>query len=116
MEKNTQQRKFGFITTVAMIVGIVVGSGIFFKTPQIMERVGGNILMGGAVFLVAALGIIFGGLTVSLYAQKNDLVGGIITYSEMAWGKTVGYLAGMVPNGFLFPSYLRSYRMGRCQL
>ncbi len=104
LEKNTQQRKFGFITTVAMIVGIVVGSGIFFKTPQIMERVGGNILMGGAVFLVAALGIIFGGLTVSLYAQKNDLVGGIITYSEMAWGKTVGYLAGWFQMVFYFPA------------
>lgn len=104
MEK--QKEKFGFLTTIAMIVGIVVGSGIFFKTPQIMIRVNGNTLMGICVFLVAALGIIFGGLTVSLYAKNKSSVGGIITYCEMAWGKTLGYLAGWFQMVFYFPAII----------
>lgn len=107
MDKNTthvQKRKFGLLTTVAMIVGIVVGSGIFFKTPQILLRTEGNIAVGIAVFLCAAIGIIFGGLTVSQYAQKDENVGGIITYCEMAWGKTVGYIAGWFQSIFYFPA------------
>ncbi|MEG1732223.1 MAG: amino acid permease, partial [Longicatena sp.] len=93
-KETTQTRKFGLLTTIAMIVGIVVGSGIFFKTPQILLRVNGNVLVGIGVFLVAAIGIIFGGLTISQYAQKDENVGGIISYCEMAWGKSVGYIAG----------------------
>ncbi|MEF9962625.1 MAG: APC family permease [Erysipelotrichaceae bacterium] len=101
---NTQKRKFGLLTTVAMIVGIVVGSGIFFKTPQILMRVNGNVSVGIAVFFVAAIGIIFGGLTISQYAHKDENVGGIISYCEMAWGKTVGYIAGWFQTVFYFPA------------
>ena len=102
--KTTQTRKFGLLTTIAMIVGIVVGSGIFFKTPQILVRVQGNVLMGILVFFIAAVGIIFGGLTVSIYAQKDENIGGIITYCEMAWGKTVGYIAGWFQSVFYLPA------------
>ncbi|MEG0330543.1 MAG: APC family permease [Longicatena sp.] len=103
-KETTQTRKFGLLTTIAMIVGIVVGSGIFFKTPQILLRVNGNVLVGIGVFLVAAIGIIFGGLTISQYAQKDENVGGIISYCEMAWGKTVGYIAGWFQSIFYFPA------------
>lgn len=102
--KTSQTRKFGLLTTVAMIVGIVVGSGIFFKTPQILMRVQGNVAMGILVFMIAAIGIIFGGLTISKYAQKDENVGGIITYCEIAWGKTVGYIAGWFQSVFYFPA------------
>lgn len=101
---NVQKRKFNLLTTIAMIVGIVVGSGIFFKTPQILIRVNGNLIAGIFVFLCAAIGIIFGGLTVSQYAQKDDQVGGIITYCEMAWGKTVGYITGWFQCIFYYPA------------
>lgn len=104
--KYTQTRKFGLLTTIAMIVGIVVGSGIFFKTPQILMRVDGNIVAGIGVFLIAAVGIIFGGLTISQYAQRDENVGGIITYCEMAWGKTVGYLAGWFQCIFYYPAII----------
>lgn len=101
-----QQKKFGTFTTIAMIVGIVVGSGIFFKTPQIVSQVGGNILFGIIVFLIASVGIIFGGLTISLYAKNESSVGGIITYCEMAWGKSFGYLAGWFQMIFYFPALI----------
>lgn len=104
MEQTTQKRKFGLLTTVAMIVGIVVGSGIFFKSPQILKQVNGNIPVGIAVFGVAAIGIIFGGLTISQYAQKEDHVGGVITYCEMAWGKTIGYITGWFQCVFYYPA------------
>lgn len=102
--KQGQNRKFGLLTTVAMIVGIVVGSGIFFKTPQILARTHGNVILGIAVLLCAAIGIIFGGLTISQYAQTDEHVGGIISYCEMAWGKTVGYIAGWFQTIFYFPA------------
>ncbi len=103
MEQH-QKRKFGFLTTIAMIAGIVIGSGIFFKTDDILSAVGGNLVLSSLGWILGAVGIIFGGLTVAQYAKKEDMVGGIITYSEMAWGKTMGYLAGWFQVVFYYPA------------
>ena len=104
MNNNQQQRKFGLVTTIAMIVGIVIGSGIFFKTPEVLQATGGNILIGSLAFVVAAISIIFGGLTIAQYSSQDDKVGGIITYSELAWGKTIGFLAGWFQTVLYFPA------------
>ncbi len=97
-------RKFNLLTTVAMIAGIVIGSGIFFKTAEILEAVEGNIVLSLVGWGLGAIGIIFGGLTIATYAKREDMVGGIITYSEMAWGKTLGYLAGWFQVVFYYPA------------
>jgi len=102
--EQLQKRKFGFLTTISMIAGIVIGSGIFFKTDDILASVGGNLLLSSLGWVIGAVGIIFGGLTVAQYAKKEDMVGGIITYSEMAWGKTMGYLAGWFQVVFYYPA------------
>lgn len=97
-------RKFGLLTTTAMIVGIVIGSGIFFKTADILTAVDGNLWLSSLGWILGAVGIIFGGLTIATYAKKEDTVGGIITYSEMAWGKTFGYLTGWFQVFFYYPA------------
>jgi basic amino acid/polyamine antiporter, APA family len=102
--EQLQTRKFGFLTTIAMIAGIVIGSGIFFKTDDILSAVGGSLGLSSLGWFLGAVGIIFGGLTVAQYAKKEDMVGGIITYSEMAWGKTMGYLAGWFQVVFYYPA------------
>lgn len=104
--KNEQypKRKFGLITTIAMIVGVVIGSGIFFKTPLIIKETGGNVWMGILSFLVAAIGIIFGGLTIAQYSSNDDQVGGLISYCEISWGKTLGYLAGWFQLVIYYPA------------
>lgn len=98
------QKKFGLLTTISMIVGIVIGSGIFFKTDDVLLATGGNVFLGVLTWIVASFGIIFGGLCVAQYARKNDAVGGLITYCEDAWGKTFGYLAGWFQVIFYFPA------------
>jgi len=98
------KRKFGLLTTVAMIAGIVIGSGIFFQTPRVIRAVEGNLFYGAACYVIVAFGIIFGGLTIAQYAVVDENVGGVITYCEMAWGKTMGYLAGFFQIIFYYPA------------
>lgn len=98
------KRKFGLVTTVAMIVGVVIGSGIFFKTPVIIKETGGNVWMGILAFVVAAIGIIFGGLTIAQYSSNDDKVGGLISYCEISWGNTLGYLAGWFQLVIYYPA------------
>ncbi|TFG82605.1 MAG: amino acid permease, partial [Erysipelotrichales bacterium] len=102
--ENQQKRKFGLLTTSAMIVGIVIGSGIFFKTDNILAAVNGSVFLGVLAWIVGGIGIIFGGLTIAVLAKRDEHVGGLITYCEMTWGKTLGYLAGWFQIMFYYPA------------
>lgn len=99
-----EEKKFGLFTTVSMISGIVIGSGIFFKTDDILIAAGGSVVLGSLLWILSAFGIIFGGLTISLYAKREAKAGGLITYSEMAWGDKWGYIAGWFQTAFYFPA------------
>lgn len=101
---NNRQEKFGLFTTIAMIVGVVIGSGIFFKADEILIASQGNTLIGALLLIIGAVGIVFGGLSVATYARENSTAGGLITYVEMAWGKTLGYLAGWFQTIFYYPA------------
>ncbi len=65
-----------------MIIGIVIGSGIFFKSDNILVATGGNLFLGTLVFCIAAVSIIFGSLCIAQLASRTDRRGGIITYLE----------------------------------
>jgi APA family basic amino acid/polyamine antiporter len=76
------KRNYGLFTTITMIIGICIGSGIFFKSDNILSATGGNVLLGVIVFVLGATSIIFGGLCISELAARTDCPGGIITYME----------------------------------
>lgn len=103
-QNGLPKRKFGLLTTVAMIAGIVIGSGVFFQTPKVIRAVNGNVWYGALGYVIVAIAIIFGGLTISQYARKDENVGGVVTYCEMAWGKTMGFMAGWFQTFFYYPA------------
>ncbi len=80
---NGNKRKYGLFTAITMIIGTVIGSGIFFKSASVLEATGGSISKGVLVFIIAALAIIFGSLAISELASRTDKPGGIITYLEV---------------------------------
>lgn len=104
MEKMHKQGKFGLSTTIAMIIGIVIGSGIFFKTPEIIKATNGNILHGTIAFVLAALSIIFGGLTISQFTKKENGIGGLIAYAESAYGQKLAFYVGWFQTVIYYPS------------
>ncbi len=97
-----EKRTYGLFTAIAMITGIVIGSGIFFKSDNILVWTGGNVLDGVLVFTLAAIAIIFGSLAISQLATLTDKPGGIITYAEefcsapvscaFGWFQTMAYM------------------------
>ena len=56
--ENKLERKYGLFTAICMVVGIVIGSGVFFKAQAILTKTGGDMplailawLIGGAIML-----------------------------------------------------------------
>lgn len=76
------KRRYGLFTAITMIIGIVIGSGIFFKADNVLSYTNGNVLLGIIIFCVAAIAIIFGSLTISQLATRTDKPGGVIAYTE----------------------------------
>ena len=39
-------KKYGLPTAICMVVGIVIGSGVFFKAEKVLQATGGNMPLG----------------------------------------------------------------------
>ncbi|GAB6170461.1 APC family permease [Clostridium carnis] len=102
MKKN----EYGLFTAIGMIVGIVIGSGIFFKSDNILVATGGSISLGVLVFAIAATGIIFGSLTISELASRNSKAGGIITYAEYSYNKSIACAFGWFHTFLYYPTLI----------
>ncbi len=76
------KKRYGLFTAVTMIIGVVIGSGIFFKADNVLSYTNGNVLLGIIIFIVAAIAIVFGCLTISQLATRTDKPGGLIAYTE----------------------------------
>ena len=100
MKKN----EYGLFTTVGMIVGVVIGSGIFFKSDNILVATNGSIALGVLVFCIAAIGIVFGSLTISELAARSSKAGGIITYAEESYNKSIACALGWFHTFLYYPT------------
>ena len=101
--KNQLTRKYGLFTAICMVVGIVIGSGVFFKAQAILTKTGGDMplgiiawLIGGAIMLVCLL-------TFSFMGQKYERVNGLVDYAEATVGPRYGYFMGWFSATIYFP-------------
>ena len=100
---NKLERKFGLFTAICMVVGIVIGSGVFFKAQTILEKTGGDMplgilawIIGGAIMLVCLL-------TFSQMGQRYERVNGLVDYAEATCGPKFGYFMGWFSATIYFP-------------
>jgi len=93
MEKGLE-KKYGLFTAIAMVVGVVIGSGVFFKADDVLKLTNGNLVLALIAWGIGAFSMIFGSLVFAEFAQRIEKSNGIVDYSEMAYGKRFGYLVG----------------------
>ncbi|HZK01446.1 MAG TPA: APC family permease [Anaerovoracaceae bacterium] len=89
-----QKREYSLFTAIAMIVGIVIGSGIFFKSDDMLAYTGGNVGLAVLIFCIASFTIVFGSLCFSQLAARTDKPGGPITYYNEFVGKRWAVMFG----------------------
>lgn len=106
MSQKEIKQQYNIATALCMIIGIVIGSGIFFKSDDILNYTGGNVMLGILVFVVAAIAIIFGGLSIAQLAARTDKAGGVITYMEDAWSKPLSGALGWFHTLVYYPTLI----------
>lgn len=98
------EKKYGFWTAVAMVVGIVIGSGIFFKAEKVLQSTGGSMLTGVLAWIASGSIMIICVYAFSILAGKYSKVNGIVDYSEASLGSTYGYMVGWFMSIIYYPS------------
>ncbi len=98
------KKNYGLFTAITMIAGVVIGSGIFFKSDDILTYTNGNMLLGVIVFVVAAIAIIFGCLSISQLATRTDKPGGLIAYGQEFVNVKVASAFGWFQTFLYFPA------------
>lgn len=88
------EKKYGLITAIAMVVGIVIGSGVFFKAEKVLTATGGNLKLGILAWVIGGIIMIACAYTFAVMATKYQYVNGIVDYAEASMGKKYGYYVG----------------------
>ena len=99
-EQNTVQQ-YNLFGAIALILGICVGSGVFFKADNILIATNGSIPLAILMFLIIAISIVFGGLSLSVYAEKCDGAGGMYSYARDYLSRSIATYFGW-HFGFLY--------------
>ncbi len=95
MEQNQNElkRSLGFWSAISIVVGTIIGSGIFFKQASILDSAGSSTMailawiFGGVITLAA-------GLTIAEIGAQMPYTGGLYVYIENLYGRICGFLAG----------------------
>lgn len=89
MEKLT--KKYGLATAICMVVGTVIGSGVFFKAQNVLAATGGNMPLGIIAWVITGLLMIICSAQFAVMATKYEKVSGIVDYAEATCGKGYAY-------------------------
>lgn len=96
--------KYGLLTAITMVVGIVIGSGVFFKAEKILVATGGNLPLGILAWCIGGLIMLICAYVFSILATKYSYVNGIVDYAEASCGKKYGYLVGWFITMIYYPA------------
>lgn len=86
-------RKLGLVTAMAVVLGIIIGSGIF-RVPSSIAAAAGNVTGIAIVWIVGGIVSLFGALSIAELAAMFPRAGGIYAYLIEAWGRPLGFLYG----------------------
>jgi APA family basic amino acid/polyamine antiporter len=104
LESTTLKKKYGLITAIAMVVGIVIGSGVFFKAEKVLTATGGNLSLGILAWLIGGAIMVVCAYTFSIMATRYEYVNGIVDYAEVTMGKKYGYYIGWFMATIYYPT------------
>lgn len=85
------EKRYGLLTAIAMVVGIVIGSGVFFKAEKVLVATGGNLPLGILSWFLGGLVMIICAYNFAVMATRYEKVSGVVDYAEVMVGTRYGY-------------------------
>ncbi|MBR2779730.1 MAG: amino acid permease [Firmicutes bacterium] len=108
-EKQEMKKNLGVWTAMSLVVGCVIGAGVFFKPYAIYQATGGAPGMGILAWIIGGLVSIFAALTFAEVAILIPKTGGMAAYLTDTYNEKLGFLAGWMQVVIFYPSFLAGY-------
>ena len=104
MDYPQLKKKYGLPTAIAMVVGVVAGSGVFFKAEAVLTATGGDVRSGIAAWLMVGLVMIICANTFSVLASRYERASGLVDFAQIEAGRTYSYCLGWFMATIYYPS------------
>ncbi|WP_235910735.1 APC family permease [Heliobacterium mobile] len=98
MQQNTEallKKDIGLIVAMSIVIGSVIGSGIFMKPGKVITAAGDSSMALWA-WIIGGIITLASGLTIVELSVQIPKTGGLYVYLEEVYGKVWGYLCGWV--------------------
>lgn len=101
--ENKLEKRYGLLTAISMVIGIVIGSGVFFKAVKVLNLTGGN--MGQSLLVIGIVGLIMIACSCAFAALGTKYVkcNGIVDYAEATSGKKYAYYVAWFMSTMYYP-------------
>ena len=98
------EKRYTVPVAIAVVVGTVIGSGIFFKAEAVLTKTGGNLSIGILAFIIMGVVMIISACTFGIVAQSHEGVEGLVGFAKASCGKTFSYYVGWFMAIIHYPS------------
>ncbi len=101
--ENKMEKRYGLPTAISMVIGIVIGSGVFIKGGKVLALTQGNMLQGVLVVALVGMICIICSLVFAELGSKYEKVNGVVDYAEVALGPNYAYYVGWFMTTIYYP-------------
>ena len=98
------QKRYGLPTAICMVVGTVIGSGVFFKAQNVLQATNGNLPIGILAWIITGVLMIICSLQFAVMATKYEKVNGVVDYAEATCGKSYAYYLAWFMVNIYYPA------------
>ena len=98
------EKRYNLLTAIAMVVGTVIGSGVFFKAEVVLKNTGGNLMIGVLSWLIMGLVMIICTYTFGIVAGNYEGADGLVAFTRASCGKTYAYYVGWFMTIVYYPT------------
>lgn len=96
LDKEQQlSKELSLFTGITIVIGMVIGSGVFFKPGAVLANAG-SAQMGLMAWILGGIITLTAGLTIAELGAAIPKTGGVYTYLDEIFGKVWGFLYGWI--------------------
>ena len=98
------EKRYNLLTAIAMVVGTVIGSGVFFKAEVVLKNTGGNLMIGVLSWLIMGIVMIICTYTFGIVAGNYEGADGLVAFTRASCGKDYAYYVGWFMTVVYYPT------------
>ena len=87
-----------------MVVGIVIGSGIFFKADKVFVAADGNAIYSILSWVISGFIMVTIATSFGVMATKYEKINGVVDYAEVTCGKSYAFYVGWFMSMIYYPA------------